>query len=177
MPVRSAWGHDASRFSTRIKQIPEETSCDNTTENCVWPHCRNEQHSGYPLCFIHMWEASRRFDDILYETEPAVSESPTSLVYYLMIAPTTVKIGFTANLFARLQGLRSELQYVVALESGGRELERSRHKQFSAERIGRREDFRLSESLREHITGLQDQRERLIETAEAERSISRKFRR
>jgi hypothetical protein len=59
----------------------------------------------------------------------------------------------------------TNMQYVVAIELGGWELEHQRHREFSEERIGRREDFRLSDRLKVHIEALQPQRDRLVELA------------
>ena len=65
-----------------------------------------------------------------------------------MTGPRTVKIGTTIDLPARMRTLRTDIQYIVAIERGSMELERSRHRQFAEERINiRKEDFRLSDRL------------------------------
>jgi hypothetical protein len=79
-----------------------------------------------------------------------------------MIGPSTVKIGTTTDLKSRLNQLRSDPQYVVAIEPGGRDVERQRHLQFATERIGRRENFRLSERLKRHIDDLHPLRDELV---------------
>lgn len=93
------------------------------------------------------------------------SPEPPSFVYYLMVGPSTVKIGTTRDLRARLGALRTEKQYIAALELGGQPLEAQRHKQFAAERIGRRENFQLSKALKQHIESLQPRRTGLLRSA------------
>ena len=86
-------------------------------------------------------------------------------VYYLMVGPSTVKIGTTVNLAQRIKQLRTDLQYVVALEPGSHTLETQRHREFAVERIGRRENFRLSDRLKAHIESLQPRRDELVNMA------------
>lgn len=76
---------------------------------------------------------------------------PAPVVYYLRVAPETVKIGTTTRLATRIQQLRSQPDYVMAVELGGYEQERQRHKEFADERHGRRGDFRLTPRLLAHI--------------------------
>lgn len=121
--------------------------------DCLWDGCRNPSHDGLPICFVHAYLVHRQIDDLLTENPPAKS-SDEPLVYYLALSPTTVKIGTTTNLPQRLTALRTEMQYVLAVEPGGRDVERMRHQQFAAERIGRREDFRVSDALQAHIASL-----------------------
>jgi hypothetical protein len=90
---------------------------------------------------------------------------PPSYVYYLMLGPTTVKIGTTYRLAERIRSLRTDLQYVVAIERGGRDVEKIRHKQFAAERKGKREDFRLSDALKAHIGAMAPNRDELVRIA------------
>ena len=76
-----------------------------------------------------------------------------------------VKIGTTRDLKSRIRQHGSKLQYVVALELGGRELEKARHDQFPMERHGVREIFTVSPELREHIEKLVPMRDELMELA------------
>lgn len=78
------------------------------------------------------------------------AQSALSQVYYVKIHDH-VKIGYTINLKARCQGLRVDTDAVLATEPGGRALESERHRQFAAERLGRREDFEPSRRLLAHI--------------------------
>lgn len=87
------------------------------------------------------------------------------MVYYLVLSPVTVKIGTTINLRQRMSALRTEMQYVIALEPGGRELERKRHLQFKDERRGHREDFTLSDALKRHIDELAPHRDEILTRA------------
>ncbi|AVO21693.1 hypothetical protein I5I01_gp88 [Mycobacterium phage MooMoo] len=84
-------------------------------------------------------------------TDSMPQPTKSHVVYYLALSPTVIKIGTTGDLPARIKGLRTSIQYVVALEQGGHELETQRHRQFHAERLSRREDFRVSERLQAHI--------------------------
>lgn len=72
------------------------------------------------------------------------------MVYYVRIRDY-VKIGVTGNLSHRMLNLRAGLDQLLAAEPGGRDLERRRHREFAEERHGRREDFDLSDRLKQHI--------------------------
>lgn len=90
---------------------------------------------------------------------------PRRYVYYLMTGPETVKIGATKCLPQRLTQLRTDSQYVVAIERGDMQLERRRHIDFASDRIGRREDFRISDRLKAHIEKLMPDRDTIIKEA------------
>jgi len=128
-----------------------------------------EQFADTPVCLGHAMRISRTYNAAIEEAlrlEPlSPIDRPKPFVYYLMVAPSTVKIGTTTNLPQRLSQLRTDLQYVVALELGGRDVERDRHLQFARERIGRREDFALSGALKMHIESLQPRRDELATLA------------
>lgn len=116
----------------------------------------DELPPGYHLALADYVANREAAQEEIVEREAPAS---TSVVYYLMTGPTTVKIGYTANLRRRISSLRSELQYVVAVEHGGRGLEQERHRQFAADRRHkRREDFQLSEALKRHIDELASRR-------------------
>lgn len=76
--------------------------------------------------------------------------SDKNLVYYIRFG-NRIKIGTTANLVSRLNGLPYE--EVLATEPGGLPLERERHKQFRDDRIIG-EWFRISTALMAHISTL-----------------------
>lgn len=84
-------------------------------------------------------------------TLPSHRDTHDPVVYYLDLASGDVKIGFTTNLAMRVQALRRPMSAVMATESGGRDVEAERHRQFAGERIGRREDFAASPRLLAHI--------------------------
>lgn len=64
------------------------------------------------------------------------------LVYYLRTAPDRVKIGFTTDLPRRLRESRSDESYLLAVEPGGRDVERRRHFELGKWRLhAQREDF------------------------------------
>lgn len=82
-----------------------------------------------------------------------------SLVYYVELPGDRIKIGTTKNLPQRLSALRVDRAAVLATEPGGVTLERRRHKQFAAYRIGEREDFRDVPLLREWIAQVKAQQQ------------------
>lgn len=77
-----------------------------------------------------------------------------ALVYYALIGDY-IKIGFSTRLRNRLTTLR--VDHLLAIEPGGPEMERERHHDFAIERIDlRRENFRPSERLLDHIEHLRE---------------------
>lgn len=122
--------------------------------DCCWPECHNPAHGDMPICFVHAYLAHQQVDELLADEQPA--KPKTSLLYYLMLSPTSVKIGTTTDLVRRVAALRSELQYVVAVEPGDYRTETQRHREFATDRITRREDFRLSDRLKAHIEHLRE---------------------
>ena len=131
---------------------------------CAWPSCWVETHPALPLCRRHAlktYKVMREEYEELVGTvfpKPDTSDMPeredTSLVYYLRLGPHTVKIGTTKNLTQRICHLRTDMDYLMAVEPGSLELEKRRHGEFAPERLGRREDFRLTPRLHEHIDKL-----------------------
>lgn len=79
-----------------------------------------------------------------------------SQVYYVRIGDH-VKIGYTTNVRQRMNQLRVDVADVLATEPGGVELEKARHEQFDAERVGRREEFNPSRRLLAHIDAIKAQ--------------------
>lgn len=81
----------------------------------------------------------------------------TSYVYYVRIGEH-IKIGYTANVKARLSALRVPLDQLLALEPGGRDEEQARHAQFASLRVSRRwENFQPGVELTDHITRLREE--------------------
>lgn len=133
---------------------------------CFWRGCNGPLWADTPVCFAHALNIASLVNGCMNATPPEEPKPPVPQhVYYLMVGPNTVKIGTTKRLSQRINELRSDRQYVVALEPGGRTVERERHLQFAAERLGRREDFRLSDRLKQHIESLQPKRDALIRLA------------
>lgn len=157
---RPLWGGDAHRHLARAEAV------------CLLRGCSTKTFAGLPVCFPHGIYISSHMDDALAAMgalpvpEPPMDPPPvTEWVYYLMVAPSTVKIGTTRAFAQRINGLRTEVQYVVAIERGGRDVERKRHQQFACDRIGRRENFKLSDRLKQHIESLQPDRDQLVSEA------------
>lgn len=143
--------------------------------DCCWPGCmRLAEGGGPPLCQKHIndviedherekirWTAEaiaegRRESEqraAIHAAERARIGEGQSQVYYVRIGDR-VKIGYSINLKQRLNALRVPESALLATEPGGRQLERERHLQFAAERVGRREDFNPSRRLLAHIEAI-----------------------
>lgn len=142
---------------------------------CAWRGCLGRVALDTPVCHGHAAVISSRVFNPPGPRDDAPKPEPIragthrrvsrGYVYYLMQSPTVVKIGTTIRLADRMNQLRTELQYVVAVERGYLKLERERHLQFAAERVGRREDFRLSPALVAHIDSLAPFRDELVNEA------------
>lgn len=142
---------------------------------CHWPKCHSEPlEMQIPLCERHFVYIGERFmsertvlgarylragapereerqaEVRRREADRAIALEDQSVVYYVRIGDH-VKIGFSANLRQRLIALRVSPDAVMATEPGGRTVEAVRHKEFAAERVGRREDFNPSRRLLNHI--------------------------
>lgn len=79
----------------------------------------------------------------------------SSVVYYVRLSDDRIKIGYTGKLKARMADLRVHPSDLLALEPGGRDVEKARHIQFAADRIAKKlEEFRPSAQLCEWIGGL-----------------------
>lgn len=163
-----------SRGRTRLLSSPDANQFHATTRlSCAWRGCDEPSFNGdIPVCFVHgvmisdyVLELLRFEDDGTRPPPPGALPARQPWVYYLMIGPSTVKIGTTTNLVHRMSSLRTDVQYVVAIERGNFRVEHQRHEQFAAERIGRREDFRLSERLKRHIDELRPNRDELVNLA------------
>lgn len=137
---------------------------------CAWNTCDETCYCELPVCLLHAVAIGDRVKDLVdfvrgETVEPTEYFRPDEYVYYLMLSPQKLKIGTTTNLPKRIGQLRTDVQYVVAIERGGMTLERQRHLEFAEERIGRREDFRISESLKSHIEALMPERDEIISEA------------
>lgn len=84
-------------------------------------------------------------------SQSTIDAEATSLVYYMRIG-NRVKIGTTTNLAERMKSIYPE--ELMAIESGGYQLEQDRHAEFSRLRT-HGEWFRLEEPLTTHIENLQ----------------------
>lgn len=170
---RSAFGSDANRLG-RPTDVLNELVQDPVFE-CQWRGCPLPQWAGTPVCFVHALVVSQRLETCAPPQgpdEPAPPPNFQSFVYYLMLGPSTVKIGTTQWLQDRIRQLRTEMQYIVALELGDRLVERERHLQFADERRNRREDFHLSDRLKAHIEALQPNRDELLALAVAREPLT-----
>ena len=78
------------------------------------------------------------------------------VVYYCELRPGLVKIGTTIQLVSRMSSLHIPVEAVLAAEPGHYALEKLRHRQFAAQRIGQREDFAVDELLQAHISKVAD---------------------
>lgn len=72
------------------------------------------------------------------------------VVYYIALDRGIVKIGTSTDFMSRKHAYAGKR--ILAVEFGGRALERERHDQFAHLRIGRHEHFRFTPELAKHIT-------------------------
>lgn len=80
-----------------------------------------------------------------------------SVVYYVR-HKGYIKIGYSQNLAYRLQSLNYvPWRDVLAVEFGGRDLERQRHQEFAGDLAEGREWFHPSDALMAHIDGLRQE--------------------
>lgn len=147
---------------------------DEINGNCCWPGCTDASDDQVPLCWPHMIKAYTRVQGRLNlqtlasttqrdmaqarvdkaDTPFAQAAAAQSLVYYVRVAPDTIKIGHTVNIKQRMSALRVPLASLLATEPGGEPLERMRHKQFAHLRHGRLENFTDAPDLASHIAML-----------------------
>lgn len=132
---------------------------------CCYPGCGKpiHDHSPVEVCRSCGMKVAREFEHDLYlwrrdqqakrieKAETKRGNREGGLVYYVQIA-NHIKIGYTTKLRQRLQTLRVDPFALLAIELGSPDLERVRHRDFAACRIGRREDFELTPELQAHIT-------------------------
>lgn len=154
---------------------------------CCWPRCdKTVEAGGPPLCerhfykvglwflrergreMTHMMQSMAMHNNVQAEIRRMRAETrgqrerrtaayaEQSQVYYVRIGDH-VKIGYSVNLTQRLSGLRVSPDAVLATEPGGWELEQQRHREFAAERVGRREDFNPSRRLLAHIDAIKQE--------------------
>lgn len=72
-------------------------------------------------------------------------------VYYIRRPGNRVKIGWSSAFRARMQALHVPAEDVLAVESGGMELEVARHRQFEASNLHGSEVFEMTDTLASHI--------------------------
>lgn len=86
--------------------------------------------------------------------DPDVPRPRVEVVYYLRL-DERVKIGTTFAPRQRFAALPHD--ELLALERGGRAIERARHAEFAADRLGTSEWFALSPRIRAHVALLGDE--------------------
>lgn len=155
-------------------------------DRCKWVGCKREPVDEIEMCWYHYriigetfmdnhsilgskflkaWneakperlaaERERRTEKEQREDDRAAALAEQSVVYYVRIGDH-VKIGFTVNMKQRLNGLRVDVDAVLATEPGGRELEKQRHREFANERVSKRENFNPSRRLLAHIDSIRE---------------------
>lgn len=147
---------------------------EDATIWCVWPKCQLKRWRDLAICRVHAELASQRAQeepptqemiDAVYSRFSQRPPLTRSVVYYVLVKPGVVKIGYTSSFYSRMSALRCLRSDLLALEVGGREKEQERHRQFESDRIVRlREDFQLSPALQQHIDSLAPQRTVLLKT-------------
>lgn len=120
--------------------------CDTIIPNTSQlPVCRG---CGIKIALIHQFDASmlnavhaeqRRIEQEQEDAAESVRQRD-SWVYYVDLGQH-IKIGYTSNLRARLASLRAHPSELLAIEPGGRNVEKARHHMFRAIRLDAREHF------------------------------------
>ena len=105
--------------------------------------------SSGPACAVCGWRVGEYID-------PDLPLPRIDVVYYLRLGGS-VKIGTTFNPRRRFAVLRHD--EVLAFELGDRSVERRRHAEFAADRLGTSEWFELTPRLRAHVSALADGRD------------------
>lgn len=121
----------------------------------------------FPICERHMIQVIRFAMDGPTRREAAqdrksaetyranrAKRDAASVVYYLDMGDGKIKIGRSARILGRLETLYRTQDDVLAVEIGGHKTEAFRHKEFSAERIGKTENFHASDRLKSHVHSL-----------------------
>lgn len=121
------------------------------------PVCRD---CGIKIALAHLSDAAK-YDVVLAERNRQAEaraearrtgKGRDSVVYYVRLSDDRIKIGFTSRLRERMGALRVHPSDLLAVEPGGRDVERERHAQFAKDRISARfEDFRPSVELLQWI--------------------------
>lgn len=124
------------------------------------------KHAPFDACLGHLRAAHNYIDAyaarVWTNPEAAVSgnvdRADTDVVYYIRFG-NRVKIGTTSDFRRRLHGL--PVDEVLAVEPGGRDLEKLRHKQFDPAKVarlrgGKGEWFHLTEDLASHCAMLRE---------------------
>lgn len=106
---------------------------------------------------VNNWQLKNRTNEHSPQTDRQATQG-VEVVYYLRLPDGLIKIGTSRRALERLSTHRRKtgVDEVLAVEFGGRDLERQRHEQFAAEREGRREHFTASDALMSHIQSLRD---------------------
>lgn len=151
---------------------------NDTVRDALGSICGAQLHSGdiceakpadgmpYPICTRHALQVAEAVREIartrfLADQRPIDQvrrwDEAASLVYYVALPGDRIKIGTTKNLPQRLKALRVDRAAILATEPGGVSLERRRHHQFAALRIGEREDFKDVPMLRDWISHIKTQ--------------------
>lgn len=97
-----------------------------------------------------------RSEDQVPLTSTRLATQGMDIVYYLELPDGRIKIGTTNRPLDRISehGRKSGTTKVLAIEFGGRDLERQRHADFADDRDGRAEHFTPSDALMAHIATL-----------------------
>jgi hypothetical protein len=120
---------------------------DKTGESQFWGEAREKQRA--------MEQARRsRLEDARHFAQMTRPDCPT--VYYVRLGEDHIKIGTSIHFPQRMNELRVvDHANILAVEPGGRDVEKRRHKQFDHLRYHiYREDFRAGRDLMEHIAAV-----------------------
>jgi len=111
-------------------------------------------HSPYA---VNVCQIKAREAELSTQTDRQATKG-MDIVYYLRRSDGAIKIGTTNRPLIRLaeHKRRGDVTEVLAIEFGGRDLERQRHLEFAHLRIGQHEHFTAAPDLMEHISTLRE---------------------
>lgn len=114
---------------------------DAILDDMMPPDAMAELRAEMAATMIRRYGVEQRLD-IQAVADYAARVTHEPLVYYIRLSRQRIKIGTTRNLPQRMAALRATRDDLIAVEPGGRAVERDRHRQFSAVAIpGRSEEF------------------------------------
>lgn len=106
--------------------------------------------------YLNDMDRSKRVEAMKAAVDSLPELRPEAVVYYVRLIGDRIKIGTTTNLKMRLATYRARPEDLIAVERGGRDIERWRHIQFDHLRIGAREDFSMAPELQRHMDQLRE---------------------
>lgn len=142
----------------------EAKSCTVQLGNGGFCDARSTNDAPFPICERHLIQiikfamrgpssstTVRDADGVQRSRTQRARRDQASVVYYLDMGNSKIKIGRSSQLANRLETFYRDVNDVLAVEIGGAKTEAFRHKQFADDRIGKTENFHASDRLKAHV--------------------------